>query len=216
MVFHAILRDGDHTGPVGWVAAIAAASVAAATSLGVGYLSRRRDRHDEPILVTAAITAGAALASSSIALAAVALARNYDIATILLIVPFAACAVILRAYASERMRLKHLQTLYESMRTAQRTTGLDDGVAELLETTRRLVRADVARLVLLPRNDSATLVASMTPFGHEPLQPTKLAAGRKPRACGRLPSRVLRFWSRRPARRSRGSRSCSRSSGCAR
>ncbi len=174
VAFHAILHGSDHTGPLGWVAAIVAASVAAATSLAVGYVSRPRDRLDEPIFVTAAITAGAALASSSIALAAVALARNYDVATILLIVPFAACAVILRAYASERMRLKHLQTLYESMRTAQRTTGLDDGVAELLGTTRRLVRAEVARLVLFPRNGSATLVASMTPARLEPLSPTTL------------------------------------------
>ena len=174
VTFHAILGGSDHTGTLGWVAAIAAASVAAATSLTIGYVSRPRDHHDEPILVNAAITAGAALASSSIALAAVALARNYDVATILLIVPFAACAVILRAYASERLRLKHLQTLYESMRTAQRTTGLDDGVAELLGTTRRLVRADVARLVLFPRNGSSTLVALTTPSRHEPLQPTKL------------------------------------------
>lgn len=175
VVFHAILHGADHTGPLGWVAAIVAASVVATTSLVVGYISRRRDRQDEPVLVNAAITGVAALASSSIALAAVALARNYDVATILLIVPFAACAVILRAYASERMRLKHLQTLYESMRTAQRTTGLDDGVAELLGTTRRLVRAEVARLVLFPRNGSSTLVASMTPAGHEPLQPVQLA-----------------------------------------
>ena len=175
VVFHAIIDGKDHTGPLGWVAAIVAASVAAATSLFLGYLSRPRDRLDEPVLVTVAITAGAALASSSIALAAVALARNYDVATILLIVPFAACAVILRAYASERMRLKHLQTLYESMRAAQRTTGLDEGVAELLGTTRRLVRAEVARLVLFPRNGSAMLVASMTPAGHDQLRPTTLS-----------------------------------------
>jgi diguanylate cyclase (GGDEF)-like protein len=179
VVFHTILRDADHTGPVGWVAAIVAASVASATSLAIGYFSRPRDRHDEPLRVTAAITAGASLASSSIALAAVALARNYDIATVLLIVPFAACAVILRAYASERMRLKHLQTLYDSMRSAQRTTGLDDGVAELLGTTRRLVRAEVARLVLFPRNGSATLVAAMTPAEHEALRPMRLSAAEK-------------------------------------
>ena len=176
VVFHAILGDADHTGPVGWVGAIAGASIAAGTSLALGFVSRPRQRNDEPLFVTAAITAGAGLASSSIALAAVALARNSDIATILLIVPFAACALILRAYASERVRLKHLQTLYESMRTAQQTTGLDEGVAELLGTTRRLVRADVARLVLFPRSGSSTLVASMTPAGHEPLQPTKLTA----------------------------------------
>jgi diguanylate cyclase (GGDEF)-like protein len=176
VVFHAILRGEDHTGPLGWVAAIVAAWVAAASSLAVGYLSRRRDRMDEPMLVTVAIAVGAALASSSIALAAVALARNYDIATILLLVPFAACAVILRAYASERMRLKHLRTLYESMRTAQRTTGLDDGVAELLSTTRRLVRAEMARLVLFPRNGTSTLVATMTPARHDPLQPALLSA----------------------------------------
>ena len=71
------------------------------------------------------------------------------------------------------MRLKHLQTLYESMRTAQQTTGLDEGVAELLGTTRRLVRADVARLVLFPRNGSSTLVASMTPAR------ARAAAGRR-------------------------------------
>ncbi len=177
VVFHGILNGGDHTGPLGWVAAIVAASLAAGTSLVVGYLSRPRDRLDEPIVVTAAITAGAALASSSIALAAVALARNYDVATILLIVPFAACAVILRAYASERGRLKHLQTLYESMRVAQRTSGLDEGVAELLGTTRRLVRADLARLVLFPRNGSATLVASMTTARHDALRPTTLSPG---------------------------------------
>jgi len=175
VVFHAILRDADHTGPLGWLAAIVAASLAATTSLAVGYLSRPRHRHDEPLLVTAAIGAGAALASASIGLAAVALARNYDVATILLIIPFVACAAILRGYASERMRLRHLQTLYQSMRTAQRTSGLDDGVAELLGTTRRLVRADVARLVLFPRNGSPTLVASTTPKRHDPLRPTQLS-----------------------------------------
>ena len=175
VVFHAIIDGKDHT----WSARMGRRDHRGLGGRGdepsLGYLSRPRDRLDEPVLVTASITAGAALASSSIALAAVALARNYDVATILLIVPFAACAVILRAYASERMRLKHLQTLYESMRTAQRTTGLDEGVAELLGTTRRLVRAEVARLVLFPRNGSAMLVASMTPARHDQLRPTTLS-----------------------------------------
>ena len=44
VVFHAILGSADHTGPVGWVGAIAGASVAAGTSLALGFLLPRGDR----------------------------------------------------------------------------------------------------------------------------------------------------------------------------
>jgi diguanylate cyclase (GGDEF)-like protein len=126
---------------------------------------------------SSALALAGSLASSSIALAAVALVRGGDLAAVLLFVPFASYAVLLRAYTTERRRLLHLRALYDSMRLAGRTSGSDGGVAELLGATRKLLDAEVARIVLLPRGSSTVSHrASLGPRGTERLAPVDLSA----------------------------------------
>jgi diguanylate cyclase (GGDEF)-like protein len=97
--------------------------------------------------------------------------------SVFLIVPFAGLAIALRSYASERRRLEQLRSLYNSMRTLGRTSGLDAGVSELLSTTRGLLEADVARIFLLPNESSRTSrQAASTPTRETGLSSPPLSA----------------------------------------
>jgi diguanylate cyclase (GGDEF)-like protein len=176
LVFTSISRLGDPTGPVGWMAALAAAAagtaVATLASAAAGDALPARER----LRTALALASAGSVAGSSIALAAIALARTGDVAAILLLVPFVSCAVALRAYSSERRRLEHMRALYHSMRSVQRTPGLETGVAELLAETRRLLEADLAMVILLPPDPAAApLVATATARGEQELHAAYLA-----------------------------------------
>jgi diguanylate cyclase (GGDEF)-like protein len=178
LAFRAVADALGTSGSTSWVAAFVGAGVAsvvgalaafsqrfAFTRVAVRRLSR-----------ASALALAGSLASASIALAAVALVSGGDPAAILLFVPFASYAVLLRAYTTERRRLLHLRALYDSMRLAGRTSGQDGGVAELLVATRKLLEADVARIVLLPRGSSTiSHRASLGPRGAERLAPADLS-----------------------------------------
>ncbi|HEU0337010.1 MAG TPA: EAL domain-containing protein [Gaiellaceae bacterium] len=176
LVFTSISRLGDPAGPLGWVAALAAAVtgtvVATLASAAAGDALPARER----LRTALALAAAGSVAASSIALAAIALARNGDVAAILLLVPFVSCAVALRAYSSERRRLEHMRALYHSMRSVQRAPGLETGVAELLAETRRLLEAELAMVILLPSDPAAApLVATATARGEQELHAAYLA-----------------------------------------
>jgi diguanylate cyclase (GGDEF)-like protein len=177
--FRAVAGVLGTTGSPSWVAAFVGAAIASLVGALAVFVRRPtfcwaavRRLSRSSVLVLAG-----SLASASIALAAVALVRGSDLSAVLLFVPFASYAVLLRAYTTERRRLLHLRALYDSMRLAGRTSGLDGGVAELLAATRKLLEADVARIVLLPRDSSGvTHRASLGPRGAERLAPAELSA----------------------------------------
>ena len=175
IVFHALLAFiGDPHTPLGWVAALAAA-VAGSGTASLAWAAAGFGRPVESVRTTLALGAAGAVASSSIALAAVALARSGDVAAILLLIPFASFAVALRAYSSERQRLEHLRALYQSMRSLQHSPGLETGVGELLATTRRLLEAKLAMVVLKPADaGAAPLVATARAGAQTELAPVTL------------------------------------------
>ncbi len=177
VVFHAchrVLAGGEHGD---WVAAFAGASVASlAGVLSAGAVAAPRGTLDAGGLLRRALLALAgSISSTSIALVAVKLVQGGELAALLLIVPFAGGAILLRAYAWERRRLEHLRALYESIRMVGRAPGLEGGVAELLGATRSLLGADVARIFLLPSQRFASgRQAAVTPAGETRLVPAPL------------------------------------------
>src|SRR5581483_9409974 len=158
-------------------AAFAGASVASlAGVLSAGAVAAPRGTLDAGGLLRRALLALAgSISSTSIALVAVKLVQGGELAALLLIVPFAGGAILLRAYAWERRRLEHLRALYESIRMVGRAPGLEGGVAELLGATRSLLGADVARIFLLPSQRFASgRQAAVTPAGETRLVPAPL------------------------------------------
>ena len=163
LLFGALLRLGDGAGWVRWAAVLAAVLTGSLAmqlvSALTAYAAGRRTSAEELGRGLGLVAAGA-VASSSIAIAAVDLVREGRYTAVFLAVPFVSCAIVLRMYASERRRLGHLRALYNSMRAAQRTPGVDEGVREMLEAARRLLHADVAWIGLLPKSPSGQTMAA--------------------------------------------------------
>ena len=179
MVFSALEEIGNPYGPAGWFAATFAVvcGTLVAYALGLVAVAIGAERRTAGMSRAALVLGlGGSVASSAIALAGLQLVRRHDPAALLLVVPFASCALALRAYASERLRLVHLQELYASMRVAEGAPGLEAGAAELLASARRLLRADVVWLALFPHADSLRYgVAELSQRGHAALAPADLS-----------------------------------------
>jgi diguanylate cyclase (GGDEF)-like protein len=179
LVFSAFDGIGSPYGPVSWFAATFAVVCGTFVAYGINLLAvaigaeRRTAGTSRAALV---LGLGGSVASSAIALAGLELVRRHDPAALLLVVPFVSCALALRAYASERLRLFHLQELYTSMRVAEGASGLESGVAELLASAKRLLRADVVWLALFPHGDSRRYgVAELSQQGQASLAPVDLS-----------------------------------------
>jgi diguanylate cyclase (GGDEF)-like protein len=181
LVFHVTLPIGDPKGPAAWLAGILAAIAAGLTTLGLTAASTVAGAERRAAVRTRALVglaAAGAVASSALAIVAVELLREEKAAALLLFVPFAFSALVLRAYVAERRRHEDLRALYASMRIAHHEPGPNAGVSDLLASTRRLLRADLAWIVLLPRESSdPTLVAEATVAGESPLKPWLLSRG---------------------------------------
>jgi diguanylate cyclase (GGDEF)-like protein len=174
-VFNFALGFGSAEGWAGWVAASLAAISAALALYALSSPAPVRDNVQPSLVLTA--VAGTA-ASIALALAAVELVRDSQGAALLLIVPFVFSGLVLRAYVNERRRHDDLRALYASMRLAQSEPGMGASLSELLVSTRRLLRADLAWIVLVPRQPSdPILVAECSERGIAELRPTSLSPG---------------------------------------
>jgi diguanylate cyclase (GGDEF)-like protein len=152
-VFRAIVDGRAALQPSGWIAALAAASLAAAT--GIALVAAAMSLAEErPALDRVTMTAGVSflgtLTAASLALAAATLAETRPAAVALLLLPTAACALALRAYGLQRRRHDHVQSLYDSMPRREDASELDSGVRHLLRSARRLLRAEYAELLIIP------------------------------------------------------------------
>jgi diguanylate cyclase (GGDEF)-like protein len=156
VVFAAFGSLATGSGPTSWCIATLAvlASVLAAHLLRRVAVRLGAERRTGDVSRAALVLGfGGSVASTAIALAGLALARRQDPAALLVVVPFASCALALRAYASERLRLVQFREFYTSMRVAERAPGLEAGAEELLASVLRLLRADVVWLAILPHGD---------------------------------------------------------------
>ena len=177
IAFRELAGMGGTSGGAAWAAAFVGAGVASAVGAVAAFAPRLTFARSSArrLLRACAFALAASVASASIALAAVSLISGGELAAVLLFVPFASYALLLRAYATERRRLLHLRALYDSMRLVGRASGLDRGVAELLAATRKLLDAEVARIILLPRGSSqSSHRAGLGPHANERLGPAEL------------------------------------------
>ena len=71
----------------------------------------------------------------------------------LFVLPTITAALAYRAYISERQQHQSIELLYESTRILQRSPQLDTAIVSLLDHARKMFRADVAEIRLLPRHD---------------------------------------------------------------
>jgi diguanylate cyclase (GGDEF)-like protein len=200
LVFYGVGGYAHSAGPAGWVAATAAVLAGALVGhlLTIVSVASGVERPSFEASRTAfGLTLGGSVASSAIALAALELVRRDDPAALLLVVPFASCALAFRAYASGRLQLVHLRELYASMRVAHGAPGLQAGVAELLESTKKLLRADVVWLALLPHGDSHYAVAKLAGDELSALAPSVLGDSEQALVRGALTAKGVVELSRR-------------------
>ena len=152
-IFHAFLIAGDPFGAVsltGVFVAVAVSSltgvllVAAAISLAEGRPAV------EALPMTSALALVSGVASASLALTAIELLRLSLWLIALELLPAGCCGLAFLAYTSQRRRHEHLGFLYESIRATQAARDFDSVAREFLRAARRMLRADVAELILVP------------------------------------------------------------------
>ena len=184
-IFLAIGTVADLSGPVGWLAACIAVTMATAAPLVVPRIRRRAhdDRENEispHVNWLMVLGATASVGVSIVVLELIRLGRPWQ--ALLLVLPFVSCAAAVWATTSEHRRLVSLRHLADAIRRAHEAPGRDESVLELLEAPRALVGADVAWIALLPRNGAESVQVAST--GPEGISPLRACALRRDRASG--------------------------------
>ncbi|MEA2605600.1 MAG: hypothetical protein QOI00_357 [Chloroflexota bacterium] len=155
-VVHLVATTGSSFGPYLWVAALAASglenligvlAVVTAISLAEGRSEYRRI--PEMIKIGTLVS----LTNASIALMAVIVFWLEPRAGLLFVVPLATAAVAYRAYITERRQHEQLEMLYESTRILQRNPEMASALVTLLEHARRMFRADLVEIYMLPQRE---------------------------------------------------------------
>jgi diguanylate cyclase (GGDEF)-like protein len=178
-IFRSTVDGRDPFGPIGWFGGFAAASVAAATGIALvaAAVSLAGERPSvERLAMTATISLLGAITAASLALAGAVMAETHPSSVVLLLFPTAACALALGAYGLQRRRDDHLQSLYDSMVGRADSSELDTAVHHLLLAARRLLRADYAEILFLPRDPrEAPLRSSIGPQHEQLLEPGEIS-----------------------------------------
>jgi diguanylate cyclase (GGDEF)-like protein len=181
-IFHFLVDVSGPPGPMSWVAAGAAtlvtsvvAAIAIATAISLSGGAPQFQKLPEMIQFGGLV----ALANTSLALLAVSILWIHTQAIWLLVVPVATLFVAYRAYVSEREKHERLELLYESSRILQNAAELDRGLVALLDHTREMFRAELAEIVLYPRDEDGDGLRTRSMHEEEPevMVPVALSAG---------------------------------------
>jgi diguanylate cyclase (GGDEF)-like protein len=78
----------------------------------------------------------------------------------LFVVPIGTAAIAYRSYIAQRQQHERIELLYESTRILQRNPRLEGAITALLEHLRRMFRADIAEICLIPRRDGDDILRS--------------------------------------------------------
>ena len=152
---------GPSFGPRDWLTAFLATAaenvigvfaVTAAISLAEG--APQVDRIPRMLGMGAVVS----LTNTSLALLMITILLVEPTAAVLFAVPIGAVFVAYRAYLSEREQHEGVEMLYESTRILQRSPQLDRALAALLDHARRMFRAEVAELSLLPTDEGGEIL----------------------------------------------------------
>ena len=182
-IFRAIVDGTDAFQPAGWLAGLAAASLAAATGiiLVAGAVSLAGERPAvASLMTTATVSFLGTLTAASLALAGAVMIELRPSSVALLVLPTAACALALRAYGLQRRRQDNVQSLYDSMPHRDDEPELDSGVHQLLLAARRLLRAEYAEILVLPTDPrDRPLRSVLAPNSELLLEPTEISAAER-------------------------------------
>ena len=141
-------------GPRDWPTAFLATSaenmvgvfaVTAAISLAEG--APQHARIPRMLLMGAIVS----LTNTSLALLVITVLFVEPAAALLFAVPIIAVFIAYRAYVSERQQHEGLEMLYESTRILQRSPEMDRALVSLLDHARKMFRAEIAEVSLLPQ-----------------------------------------------------------------
>ena len=157
-------------GPTQWLTAFGATfsenvigvlAIAAVISLSEGRIESRRV---PGMLATGSIVA---LTNTSLALLMITVFYADPLAGLLFAVPILAAFVAYRAYIGEQQQHESLEMLYESTRILQREPALDRALVELLDHARKMFRAEVAEILLLPPSEGGDVLRTVVGPGDE-------------------------------------------------
>ncbi len=170
-VFHRIALLGGPPGAVDWLAAFAAMLVAvvigALTIASAISLSGGAPQFQKlPEMLKFGLVV--ALANTSLALLAVSVMWINPSAVLLLMIPLVTIFLAYRAYLSEREKHEQLELLYQSSRILQHSPELDSALVALLDHARAMFRAEVAEVILYPREESADALRTTSVHDREP------------------------------------------------
>jgi diguanylate cyclase (GGDEF)-like protein len=155
-VVHLAATSEASFGPILWLAALAATGlenligvVAVVTAISLAEGTSQHRRIPEMIKIGTLVS----LTNASLALMAVIVFWLEPRATLLFVVPLATAAVAYRAYVTERRQHEQLEMLYESTRILQRNPEMASALVTLLEHARRMFRADLVEIYILPQRE---------------------------------------------------------------
>ena len=156
-VFYRIATPGATPDAVDWVAAFAAmivpvviGALTIATAISLSGGAPQFQKLPEMIKFGLVV----ALANTSLALLAVSVMWINLTAVLLLLIPLVTIFLAYRAYLSEREKHERLELLYQSSRIMQHSPELDSALVALLDHARTMFRAEIAEVVLYPRDDA--------------------------------------------------------------
>ena len=152
-VVHLLDAPGPTFGPRDWVTAfvataaenvVAVLAVTAVISLTEGAIQVSRIPRMLSMGTVVSVT------NTSLALLVITLLFLQPVATLLIAVPIVVVYVAYRAYLAEREQHEGVEMLYESTQILQRSPQLDRALAALLDHARKMFRAEIAEISLLP------------------------------------------------------------------
>jgi len=155
-IVHLVVAPDQAFGPGIWVAVLLVAlvenvigvlSVSTAISLAEGTAQYRRIPEMLKIGIVVSLT------NASLALMGLTVLWANPESVWLFVLPTVTAALAYRAYISERQQHESIELLYESTRILQRNPQLDTALVSLLDHARKMFRADIAEIRLLPRHE---------------------------------------------------------------
>jgi diguanylate cyclase (GGDEF)-like protein len=169
-VVRLLVVPGAPFGPRDWPTAFLATSaenmvgvfaVTAAISLAEG--APQHARIPRMLLMGAVVS----LTNTSLALLLITVLFVEPAASLLFAVPIIAVFVAYRAYVSERQQHEGLEMLYESTRILQRSPQIDQALVSLLDHARKMFRAEVAEVSLLPQVEGLEILRTSVGPGED-------------------------------------------------
>jgi signal transduction histidine kinase len=167
ILFQALVSTGDPVGPVGWIAAFAAMTVAdlVGAFLVAVAIAQAEGRSHLPALPQL-IGLGLAITATNTGVALVGVTAMWlDLrAAWLLAVPVAILVPAYRAYIVGRQRHQVLDSLYQATRFLQRSLKVESMMHTLLSQARDMFRSEIAEVDLFPvADDDASVRATLGP-----------------------------------------------------